>query len=290
MSINFFRQPGQSPADLVALLDAASTRLTTPCGSGSMVWRRWGDEKGQPVVLVHGGGGCWSHWIRNLPVLIPHRTVYACDLPGLGESDMPEALNLDCISDTVNRGVGQLIGDRTFDLVGFSFGGPVSAYIAWKRGPQVRHYVMTGSRFVLDPEYEFPALTNWKKLEDPEARLAAHRSNLMAVMLAKPESADDLAMHLQMTNTPRARYYGPALGPGEKLHEYLPGARPSGKITGISGSLDQLSHRIMHRQEAALKSIHPQASFHAIPGMGHWVQFEAADDYNPLLLQALDIR
>ena len=279
----------KTPADLVAAWEAAATVLETPCGKGRMVWHRWGDASGPPVVLIHGGGGCWSHWIRNLPVLVPHRTVYACDLPGLGDSDMPDEVSVDCIAAIVDRGVGQLLGMQVFDLVGFSFGGPISAYVAKQRGPQVRHYVMTASRFVLDPEYEFPALVAWKKISDPAERLAAHRKNLLAVMIGNPDNLDDLALHLQMINTPRGRYYGPALGPGEKFHEFLPHVRPAGRMTGISGSLDQLSRRVMPRQEAALKAIHPQAEFHAIEGVGHWVQFEAAARYNPLLLRALEM-
>ena len=48
------------------------------------------------------------------------------------------------------------------------------------------------------------------------------------------DNLDDLALHLQMINTPRGRYYGPALGPGEKFHEFLPHVRPAGRMTGMS--------------------------------------------------------
>ena len=45
-------------------VDALSEKLETPCGNGKMVWRHWG--KGPPLVLLHGGFGSWTHWIRNI--------------------------------------------------------------------------------------------------------------------------------------------------------------------------------------------------------------------------------
>ena len=56
-----------TPADIVAAVERASTRRTTPNGAGEVVWHIWG--KGDPVVLVHGGTGSWRHWIRNIEYL-----------------------------------------------------------------------------------------------------------------------------------------------------------------------------------------------------------------------------
>jgi len=41
-------------------------------------------------VLLHGGGGSWTHWVSNiLPLVESGRRVLAVDLPGMGQSDMP---------------------------------------------------------------------------------------------------------------------------------------------------------------------------------------------------------
>ena len=68
---------------------AEAERLETPCGDGTMVWRRWGNG-GPPLVLLHGGlrlvdrtGCATSSRCRG------RYTVFACDLPGLGESATP---------------------------------------------------------------------------------------------------------------------------------------------------------------------------------------------------------
>src|SRR6202012_2762510 len=73
-----------SPAAVVTAIDSRAERLSTPCGDGSMVWRRWGN--GPALVLLHGGYGSWTHWLRNVENLASRYSVLACDLPGLGES------------------------------------------------------------------------------------------------------------------------------------------------------------------------------------------------------------
>src|SRR5436305_14663319 len=72
---------------LVEGIAAEAERIETPCGDGTMVWRRWGE--GPPLVLLHGGYGSWMHWVRNVLPLARRFTVVAPDLPGLGESATP---------------------------------------------------------------------------------------------------------------------------------------------------------------------------------------------------------
>lgn len=275
----------RAPAEILAAVEAAARREETPCGDGRMVWRQWGE--GPPLVLLHGGGGAWSHWIRNIGPLAERHAVWAPDLPGLGDSDMPPTLSIPDIAEVVLEGLERVMQGRSFDLVGFSFGGPVATYVASRLGARVRHFVLAGSRFVLDPEHNFPKLVYWKNLEDPAQRLEAHRRNLEIMMIADPSKIDDMAVYVQSVNTPRARFYGPPLDPGGNLHRYLPQVRPSGSITGISGSDDQVAKSVMSRQEDGLKAVHPNACFHAIPGAGHWVQYEAAHQFNRLLLDIL---
>lgn len=270
---------------VVAAVEAKSTRHETPCGKGSMVWRRWGS--GSPVVLFHGGGGAWTHWIRNIETLAERHAVWAVDLPGLGDSAVPDAFTIDAMGATVERGLHMLIPDGPVDIVGFSFGGPVSTYVAMKLEGRLRNLVLAGSRFNIDLTRHFPQLVSWKEIEDPEARLAGHRRNLEIMMIANPENIDALALCVQSTNTPRARFFGPKLDPNGKLHEFLPHVRPQQRVTGISGLEDQVAKSMMHRQEAGLKAIHPTGVFHGIADAGHWVQYEGADRFNAILLDTL---
>lgn len=278
----------QDPVAMVAAIEAQSTRHETPCGNGHMVWRRWG--AGPPVVLMHGGGGAWSHWIRNVVPLSRHYAVWAIDIPGLGESATPEPLSIEAMAAAVERGLHALIpGDEPVNLVGFSFGTSIATMMAARLKSRLDNLVLAGARFAQHPKRVRPRLMPWKRLDDPAARLTVHRKNLEILMLADPLNIDALAVYVQSTNTQRARVSRPLLNssPHEKMHEYLPHVRARGQITGISGEKDQGAQYIMHQQESALQAIHPGARFHVIENAGHWVQYEAAERFNEVLLAAL---
>lgn len=46
--------------------------------------------EGPPVLFVHGLGGSWQAWLENIPDFARHNRVVALDLPGFGDSPMPE--------------------------------------------------------------------------------------------------------------------------------------------------------------------------------------------------------
>lgn len=278
------QSPASGPA-LVAALEARATRHETPCAQGAMVWRRWGE--GPAVVLLHGGGGAWTHWIRNISALAAHHTVWAPDLPGLGDSESLPEYNVEAIAGPVAQGLREVLGGQSFDLVTFSFGGPVGCCALARSGLRVRRLVLTAARFILEDRHVFPALVRWKDLEDEAARMAAHRRNLELMMIADPAQVDELALHIQSTNTPRARYAGPPLKPGEKLHQYLPLAGVEQGVAAISGTRDHVAQAIMDQQQSGLEKLRPGGRFYPIDGAGHWVQFEAAEAYNPLLVKIL---
>lgn len=270
----------------VAAWEARARRHATPCGSGRMVWRQWGE--GLPVVVVHGGAGAWQHWIRNLdPLLGAGRSVWAPDLPGLGDSDLPEPLDMDTICRTVGEGLDRLVPAGPIDILGFSFGGHVAASLAAHVGPRLRNLLLAASRFVSGYKRVYPQLVTWKGIADPQQRLAAHRVNLARIMMAREANIDALAVHLQATNAAKARFFGPKLNPGTRLLDCLPQVRARGRVTAISGTEDQGATGIIDRQEAALRQLVPGACFHALEDAGHWVQYEAATRFNPLMLAAI---
>ena len=278
-------------AAILAAMDAKATKHYTPCGAGSMVWRRWSNERagraGPPVVLIHGGGGAWSHWIRNIESLAEHYTVWAADTPGLGDSDLPDPVSMDNICDIVQQGVKELIPEGSIDVIGFSLGGPIATSLAASLGPRLRNLVLAASRYVPGFKRVFPELVSWRKLDDPVERLAGHRRNLELMMLAYPENIDALAVYIQSVNTPKGRIYGKRINPGTKLLECLQHVRAQGRVTGICGRDDQAAAGIMGQQESGLHAVQPNGRFHVIEKAGHWIQYEAADRFNTLMLEAL---
>ena len=113
------------------------TQSTVPVDGRPVRVITLGEGSGPPVVLVHGLGGSWKNWLENMPYLARHRTTIALDLPGFGDSDLPDgdisisnfARCLEAVLDAL--GVGAV------DLVGNSMGGFISAELAITRPDRV---------------------------------------------------------------------------------------------------------------------------------------------------------
>ncbi|NUP68177.1 MAG: alpha/beta fold hydrolase, partial [Nonomuraea sp.] len=83
--------------------------------------------RGTPVVLIHGWPQTWYGWWPIMPDLARHHTVYAVDLPGLGDSTgSPTGYD----KATLARYVHELIADRLrirdAAVVGHDFGAAVA--------------------------------------------------------------------------------------------------------------------------------------------------------------------
>jgi pimeloyl-ACP methyl ester carboxylesterase len=219
--------------ELVADFERRARRFETPCGDGTLVWRAWGS--GPPVLLAHGGHGGWSHWIRNIDALARDRTVWALDLPGLGESALPPREDHEAISDVIARGFRQLMAaELPIDIVGFSFGGVVCAHLAAFYPELVRRLIVvdTGG---LDLPMGRIDVRGIRGLGDAERR-AVLRANLLSLMLHDPASVDELALHLQAANVARARIKAEKLVLPDKLLHILP--RVSVQLDAIWGEHD----------------------------------------------------
>jgi pimeloyl-ACP methyl ester carboxylesterase len=267
------------PADaeaavLVADFERRARRFETPCGDGSLVWRAWGS--GPPVLLAHGGHGAWSHWIRNIDALARERTVWALDLPGLGESALPPREDHEAISETIATGLRQLIAlDLPVDIVGFSFGGVTAAHLAAFHPELVRRLILvdTGG---LDLPMGHLDVRGVRGLDDMERR-AVLRANLLSLMLHDPASADDLALHLQYINGRRARIKAETLVLPDRLVKILP--RVSVQLDAIWGEFDA-PHPDPAAQASVLRRFHPDLDFRVIPGAGHWAMYERPAAFN----------
>jgi 2-hydroxy-6-oxonona-2,4-dienedioate hydrolase len=108
-------------ANSVSKIESLATRKATRYGTGSMVWRVWGDAR--PLVLLQGASGSWTHWIRNIAPLAKRFRVIAPDLPGFGDSDLPsEPHTADMLADLVASGLEAVMPSR-FRAGGVALGG-----------------------------------------------------------------------------------------------------------------------------------------------------------------------
>lgn len=276
----------RTPAD-VTRLEQAATRHTTPCGGGSLVWHTWGPPAGSPVVLLHGGAGSWTHWVRNIePLARAGRHVLVPDMPGFGDSARPpDGDDADVLPRWLERGLQRLVGRRPVDLAGFSFGGLTAGIWAHEVPGRVARLVLVGVPSLSNELLRPLDLRVWNTTPPGPAREALHRHNLLQLMLAHETSADALAVVLHGANVERDRMRKRRLMLVDVLARILP-ALPM-PVSGIWGTEDAL---YVTRRELVGRVLATAPRFQAltwIDGAGHWVGFEDAPAFNHALAEAL---
>ncbi|MEA2468492.1 MAG: hypothetical protein QOJ57_2618, partial [Thermoleophilaceae bacterium] len=100
----------------------------------------------EPVVFVHGLGGCWQNFLENIPrAAAEGRRAIGIDLPGFGFSDMPsEEISISGYGRTVNTLLDELdVGEAV--LVGNSMGGFISAEVAIQFPARVARMVLVSA-------------------------------------------------------------------------------------------------------------------------------------------------
>lgn len=274
-----------APEAQIARIEAPATRVVVAVPSGAMAWRVWG--AGPPLVLLHGASGSWTHWIRNVVPLAVRYRVLAPDMPGYGDSDAPpEPHTADGMADLVAAGIERMLPPpAVLDLAGFSFGAIIGGLVAARLGARVRTLVLLGPGGLgLEPAPPRTLL----RLEPgmgPEAIRHVHRENLRTLMLADPESADELAVTLQIDNVRRSRFKSGTIPVSDVLLRALPAVRSH--LAGIWGGRDAFTSHHQAEIRAVLATADPGIETRVIGPAGHWVNYEAARDVNVLLPEML---
>jgi pimeloyl-ACP methyl ester carboxylesterase len=271
----------------VDALRGRAERTETPCGDGALVWHRWGPVDGRPVVLLHGGSGSWTHWLRNIDALADAgHAVLVPDLPGFGESATPpDGRDADVLPGWLERGLQALVGAAPVTLVGFSFGGLVAGLWARSCPARVARLVLVGSPGLSAERLPPLDLRRWDALPAGQAREAAHRHNLLQLMLAHEDSATPLAVALHAANVERDRLRQRRLMLTDALVPVLPAlACP---VHGIWGAQDMLYRHRLPLIGQVLSTAPGFESLDLLPDAGHWVPFEAAGAFNAALAAVL---
>lgn len=263
-------------ATMLDRFEQSAQRQETPCGNGTMVWRIWG--AGPVVLLLHGGAGSWRHWVRNLDHLRRDHTVVTPDLPGLGDSARaPEPMDAVSIGVIVTAGLNHVVGSASpLHIAGFSFGGVIAGVTAASAGSRVRSLTLLGTGGLGPPNRSVELVRVRDKTG--EERLAAHRENLLRMMLANPDSVDALALEIQEQNSKRARLNSGFMWMSRALHETLP--RVHGHVHGFWGEHEMPDRAMLETRIGLLREARPDTAVEIVPNAGHWMFYEAADQFN----------
>jgi pimeloyl-ACP methyl ester carboxylesterase len=234
-------------------------------------------------VLLHGGFGSWNHWYANLETLREERELWTVDLPGLGDSGaIHRGATVTDFARLLGAGIHTLLGERDYELAGFSFGAMVGARLA--ADSRCRRFTAIGaagcgSLHVQVPlESPPPPTTPW------EEAAPVHRANLRALMFSERATIDELAIYLHASNLARHRFNSRALSLSSEFFDALPDIR--GRLVAVWGSADATAgdQAALASRRAIVAEHQPDATFHLLEGVGHWAMYQAPQAINAVLL------
>ena len=242
---------------------------------------------GDDVVLVHGGRGSHTHWAHNIAPLARRHRVLALDLPGFGDApDVARGISADAYLTLVVDGVRRLAGDRRVSIVGFSFGGAVSAHVARQLGDQCGRLALIGPGGFGEAEGRVRDLKPAPEAIETDPRYrAVIRHNLLAMMLHDAASVTGETIDIQCRNIARGRFNSLKVSLRPTLIADI--AAMTCPLAMIWGANDAVAYPSPQARAAECQAVRPDLELTIVPGAGHWVQYEAADAVNALLLDFL---
>jgi 2-hydroxy-6-oxonona-2,4-dienedioate hydrolase len=274
-----------TPEQELARVESLAEVRKTPSGGGSMVWRVWG--KGQPLVLLHGTFGSWRHWVRNVEALSKHFRVMAADMPGFGDSDLPATpTSVVSLVETIAAGIDQLTAaDEPVNYGGFSYGASMSSPTALRTKRKTGTVCMLGSHGLGGKRADPGPLVNWREAKTPEELRQAQIANVGTLLIYDKAKIDDLAIHIQTVNTMKARFRTRLTKDRDQLNGSV--ERIDARMASIWGDHDATAYPYIDEQVQKLRKARPDCKITVIANAGHWVGYEAPDQVNALMLDAL---
>ncbi|WP_346297610.1 alpha/beta fold hydrolase [Geoglobus acetivorans] len=99
---------------------------------------------GEPLILVHGLGGCIEAWTAQLEDFAREFRVIALDLRGFGMSDVPERISIEDFADDIHHLMDHL-GIERATILGHSMGGIVCMEFYRKYPERVKSLILANT-------------------------------------------------------------------------------------------------------------------------------------------------
>lgn len=256
--------------------------------SSGIVWRREGT--GPLAVLLHGSGGSWRHWVRNLAGIAERRTAILPDLPGFGESaGIDPGVSLEDYVAALAGALAEALDKRApIDVIGFSFGALIAVGLVRALGARVRAALLISPSGFAKPAGRVLGRRPRSSAVGLDARglREFHRENLAASMFASGESIDDLALDIQAEGFARSRFDNRPLSRSGVMPGLL--AKMRCPVHLVFGAQDRMIYPSAAARAALCLETRPDASVDLVEGGGHWVAYERATEANRLIARFLD--
>lgn len=238
---------------------------------------------GDPLVMLHGFTGSGANWSELRPLLLPHFTLVALDLPGHGNTESPQDFERyrmeHCIED-IGAILDQLAFDKTLPhLMGYSMGGRLALYTATKLPGRFRSLILeSASPGLATAEERAARVTSDEALANDIERdgIEAFINRWEALPLFASQQHLDEAIRLKLREQ---RLKNNPVGLANSLRGMGTGVQPSlwEQLNGlnlpvllIAGALDNKFAEIARQMHTAL----PHIKLNIIPEAGHTVHLE----------------
>ena len=257
----------------------------TPNGGPEVVYRKLG--QGETMFVLHGGSGSYRHWLRNLPELARHYTLYVPDLPGFGDSgDVPADITLDeYVAGTREAFELMCPGGGPFHMVGFSYGGMIGTGVAVQERERVRALTLLGPGGMGKPTPGSPNVKLLRPRPDmpEEELLQLHRTNLENAMLYDSSVISEDTVILHRANVERARFRNWGLSWLDVVVGWL--AESDFPAQYLIGEHDAMARPNVAQRVNRVKEARPGIETHILSGVGHWAQYEDPETVNGHILR-----
>lgn len=232
---------------------------------------------GPTLLLIHGGVGSHRHWERVIGPLAASFAVHTPDLPGFGESpDVPDDTDGDAYIALAAASLLPLLPDGPVHLVGFSFGGGVSAGIARIWGPRVARLTLIATGGFGPPDRQALPTRSRRDTDGSEQALRElARHNLGVTMLSQSDAVDETAVDIQRWNIQHARYDSLKVSHQRRVLNDI--AHTAAPLQMIWGERDVFAQPSLQARAALVHDARPDARIDIVPGAGHWCQYECPD-------------
>ena len=258
-------------------LQTRAERIDVVVNGVKQTWHVWNRSHTKPLVLLHGGSGSWTHWVRNIDALSEDHAVWAMDLPGMGDSALPpEAKDADDIAPWVAQGMAQLLGGQAIPVMGFSFGGLTAGFVAARHPERVSRLLLVGVPGLGLFGDTLP-LRGFLPDMDQDQRNAVHHHNLMSIMLAHEASLIDQTLEIQERNVVRDRLRRRRIARSTVMMDLQTQWRCP--VHALWGALDALYLENLSSAPERLNQCDLR-DLTLLPDTGHWANYENAKAFN----------
>ena len=271
----------------ISTVEAQSKRIIQAYAWGDAVWHVWGvhHRDRAPLVLLHGGSGSWTHWLRNVLHLAQTRQVWVLDIPGFGDSSLPHGVvDADGLVPYMAEIFTRTFEGAAIDVMGFSFGGMTAGLVAAEYPTLIRQLILVGAPGLGLFGRDLP-MRGMTPDMDEQAQRHVHRHNLKAMMFAHAQSVTDAVIDLQEANVKRDRLRRRRIARTPVLVQAQ--TRWTCPVHGVWGELDALYTDTLSQVPNVLSRM---ASFTVVPEAGHWVMFERPEAFHQAVEPLLNPR